>query len=139
MITFSQRLQGPNTEIEAQSEWHRLGEKEIKHLKTYGSFDLGIRVPSSFIRSLILNLRLLSTVCKQRWSVREGKTTNTSKQKVEMDWNINRQKKKRKIYEHATCMLCFWIYIVLLHNVCSKVNFWCYGIHIQSSKILKLV
>lgn len=31
---------------------------------TYGSVDLGIIVPSSFIRSLILNLRLLSTVDK---------------------------------------------------------------------------
>lgn len=33
----------------------------LRH-QTYGSFDLGIRVPSSFIRSLMLNLRLLSTV-----------------------------------------------------------------------------
>lgn len=32
---------------------------------TYGSLDLGIRVPSSFMRSLMLNLRLLSTEHKQ--------------------------------------------------------------------------
>lgn len=31
---------------------------------TYGSFDLGIKVPSSFIRSLILNLLLRSTLGK---------------------------------------------------------------------------
>lgn len=31
---------------------------------TYGSFDLGIKVPSSFIRSLILNLLLRSTLRK---------------------------------------------------------------------------
>lgn len=37
--------------------------KKNEH-QTYGSFDLGIRVPSSFIRSLMLNLRLLSTVDK---------------------------------------------------------------------------
>lgn len=42
--------------------------EEIQHPEktdsTYGSLDLGIRVPSSFIRSLMLNLRLLSTVNK---------------------------------------------------------------------------
>lgn len=32
---------------------------------TYGSVDLGIMVPSSFMRSLMLNLRLLSTADKR--------------------------------------------------------------------------
>lgn len=31
------------------------------HKKTYGSFDLGIKVPSSLMRSLMLNLLLRST------------------------------------------------------------------------------
>lgn len=34
-------------------------------LQTYGSLDFGIRVPSSLIRSLMLNRRLLSTAEKQ--------------------------------------------------------------------------
>lgn len=37
----------------------------IVNHQTYGSLDLGIRAPSSFIRSLMLNLRLLSTVDEQ--------------------------------------------------------------------------
>lgn len=35
--------------------------------QTYGSVDLGIMVPSSFIRSLMLNLLLLSTAEKHEW------------------------------------------------------------------------
>lgn len=41
-------------------------------LQTYGSLDLGIRVPSSLIRSLMLKRRLLSTVEKQALFVIHG-------------------------------------------------------------------
>lgn len=41
--------------------------------QTYGSVDLGIMVPSSFMRSLMLNLRLLSTVDKQEWQAKKTK------------------------------------------------------------------
>lgn len=54
---------------------------------TYGSLDLGIRVPSSFIRSLMLNLRLLSTVEKQE---RPGRDYFIC---MDMRWN-KRQKSK---------------------------------------------
>lgn len=37
------------------------GDEEEVGSHTYGSFDLGIKVPSSLIRSLMLNLRLRST------------------------------------------------------------------------------
>lgn len=37
--------------------------------QTYGSVDLGIMVPSSLIRSLMLNLLLLSTAEKHEWQV----------------------------------------------------------------------
>lgn len=40
-------------------------EKVHKCIMTYGSLDLGIRVPSSFIRSFMLNLRLRSTADTQ--------------------------------------------------------------------------
>lgn len=41
--------------------------------KTYGSLDFGIKVPSSLIRSLMLNRRLLSTTKQKQERERERK------------------------------------------------------------------
>jgi len=57
-----------------------------KYPVTYGSLDLGMRVPSSFMRSLMLNLRLLSTVRRQRRPVGEGKKRYETLTRMQSAW-----------------------------------------------------
>lgn len=107
----------------------------LKH-QTYGSFDLGIRVPNSFIRSFMLNLRLLSTADKQEWQGGEAKQNTYLQHSVvtkqalfdtrghEQTWN-RMSEFRQKAKELGSC--AFESAVSCMSHLCS----WCYGIHIK--------
>lgn len=98
--------------------------KKNEH-QTYGSFDLGIRVPSSFIRSLMLNLRLLSTADKHEWQEKHKVYLHLQvvTKQILFDLHGHEQNPSGMPWEakeliHVVGMLWFWISTAC--HKCSK-------------------
>lgn len=72
-----------------KNDWN----KNVDAVKTYGSLDFGIKVPSSLMRSLMLNLRLLSTEASADDMWREGHTRS---------WLQTRNMSSRGFAPHST-------------------------------------